>query len=190
MIDDAVAHFKSQVEAPAVLFEHVDDAQRLDIVRKSVRSQTVQNPLARVPERRVPQIVPQSDRFRQVFIESEGTGDGARDLRNVDGVRHAGAEMVAFRRKEDLRLIFQTQERLAVNNAVAVALKGGTHIAFLFRALPAFRIFRFAGEFGQKLLFDGISPFFDGKICHLRPLLCRKRRNGAPPKGAPQHFLL
>ena len=73
----------------------------------------------------MPEIVPERDRLGQIFVEREAARNGARDLRNVDGVREPRAEMVAFGRKKDLRLVFQAQKGLGINEAVAVALEVG-----------------------------------------------------------------
>ena len=110
MVEDAVAHLEREVEPPPVLFQHVDDAQRLHVVRKSFGRKTAQHPLARMAERRVAQIVPQGDRLGKIFVERQRTGYAPRDLRYVDRMRHAGSEMISFGRKKDLRLVFQPQK--------------------------------------------------------------------------------
>ncbi len=65
----------------------------------------------------------QRQRLDQIHIQVERRGDGARDLRHLDGVRQARAEVVGVAAREDLRLVLQPPEGAGVNDAVAVALK-------------------------------------------------------------------
>ena len=51
------------------------------------------------------------------------SGDGARDLRDFDGVGEAVAEMIGIAAGEDLGLGFQAAEGAGVDDAVAVALE-------------------------------------------------------------------
>jgi hypothetical protein len=75
------------------------------------------------PERRMPEIVPEADRLREVLVEPQRARHGAGDLRGLQRVREARAVVVALRRDEDLRLVLEPPERLAVHHAVAVALE-------------------------------------------------------------------
>ena len=79
-----------------------------------VRAEFVQGLLARMAERRVPQIMRQTDGLGQVFIEPQCPGDGAGDLRNFQRMGQPGAVQIAFRRKEHLCLLLEPTERLAV----------------------------------------------------------------------------
>ena len=76
-----------------------------------------------VPERRMPDVVRQRQRLRQIFIETQHTGNGARDLRHLNGMRQPVAEMVGEAGREYLGLIFQAAERAGMDHAVAIALK-------------------------------------------------------------------
>ena len=62
-------------------------------------------------------------RLRQIFIQTQHSGNGARDLRHLNGMRQAVPEMIGDARREDLRLVFQAAERAGMNHAVPVALK-------------------------------------------------------------------
>ncbi len=97
MVEDAVAHLEGEVQPAAVLFQHVDDAQRLLVVRKPVRREAGEHPLARMTEGCMPEVVPERNRLREVLVEGEAARDRTRDLRDVDRVRHARAEMIPFR---------------------------------------------------------------------------------------------
>ena len=59
------------------------------------------NSSPKVTKRGVAEVMGERDGFREVFIEAEGAGDGARDLCHFNGVRKAGGEVVAHRGDED-----------------------------------------------------------------------------------------
>ena len=65
----------------------------------------------------------QRQRFHQVNIEIERSRDGAGDLRDLDGVRQAGAKVVGVAAGEDLGLVLQPAESPGMDDAVTVALK-------------------------------------------------------------------
>ncbi len=121
----------------AVVLEHVDDAQALLVVTEAARHQRVEHAFAGVPERRVPEVVPERDRFGELLVQAQHLGDGARDLRDLERVRQAGAVVIAGRRKEHLRLVLQPAERLAVDDAVAVVLERRAHVVFRLDAQPS-----------------------------------------------------
>ncbi len=83
----------------------------------------VEHLLADVPERRVPEVVAEADRLDEVLVEAQRAGDRARDRRHLERVRQPCPVVVAARRDEHLCLVRQAPERLAVDDAVAVALK-------------------------------------------------------------------
>ena len=140
VLGDAVAHFPGEVQAAAVVLEDVDDAQALLVVVEAAGHQAVDDPLAGVAERRVAEIVAERDRFGQLFVQPQHLGDGPRDLRDLERVRQPGAVVIAGRREEDLGLVLQPAERLAVDDAIAIALKRRPHIVFRLRPQPAARI--------------------------------------------------
>ena len=107
----------------AVVLEHVDDAQALLVVVEAAGNQIVEDALAGVAERRVAEIVAERDRFGQLLVQPQHLGDAARDLRHLERVRQPRPVVIAGRRKEHLRLVLQAAERLAVDDAIAIALK-------------------------------------------------------------------
>src|SRR3954463_766483 len=74
-------------------------------------------------ERRVSEIVAERNGFGELLVEAQHLGDAARDLRDLEGVRQPGPIVVAGRREEDLRLVLEPPERLAVDDPIAVALE-------------------------------------------------------------------
>ena len=53
---------------------------------KTARNQLGQCPLAGVAKGRMPQIVTHGNRLGERLVEAQGTRDGARDLRHLQGV--------------------------------------------------------------------------------------------------------
>ena len=127
VVEDAVAHLVREVEAAAVALEHVDDAQRVLVVAEAaleaLAQRGVERRLAGVPEGRVAEIVAQADGLGQVLVEAQRAGDGARDPDGLERVREPRAVVIALGRHEDLRLVLEPPERLAVGDAVAIALE-------------------------------------------------------------------
>jgi hypothetical protein len=71
----------------------------------------------------VPEVVPEPDRLGEVLVQAQRAGHRPRDLRHLDRVRQARAEVVALGGDEDLRLVLEAAERLGVHDPVAVALQ-------------------------------------------------------------------
>ena len=125
--------------AGVALLEVLDDAQRVQVVveAQAVALQAVvQRALAGVAERRVADVVDQRERLRQVVVQAERGGDLAGDLRDLDGVGQAAAEVVGGAAGKDLRLARQAAKGAGLHDAVAVALEGGAAVA---RAAPGRR---------------------------------------------------
>ena len=78
-----------------------------------------------MPEGRVAEIVAKRDRFRQIVVQPQGASERARDLRHLDRVGEAGAEMVALVVDEHLRLVGKTAKGGRMDDAVAVPLEVG-----------------------------------------------------------------
>ena len=137
---DAVAHRRREVE----VLEHVDHAQGVLVVAEAAAEalapRAVEDVLADVPERRVAEVVPQPDRLREVLVEPQRPGHRARDLRRLQRVGEPRAVVVALRRHEDLGLVLEPPERLAVDDPVAVALERRAQRALLLRPRALGRI--------------------------------------------------
>ena len=104
---------------------------------EAARMQLVELVLADVAERRVAQIVAKGNRLCQVLVQVERPRDGARDLRDLEGMRQPSDVVVAGRRNEHLCLVLQASERLGVDDAVAVPLELGPKMGGLLRRLAA-----------------------------------------------------
>ena len=69
------------------------------------------------------EVVAEADRLGEVLVERQRAGHGAGDLRDLERVRQAGAEVVALGRDEHLGLVLQAPEGLAVHDPIAIALQ-------------------------------------------------------------------
>jgi hypothetical protein len=92
-----------------------------------------------MPERRVPKIMTHRNGFRQILIEAQTPRYRPGNLRYLQRMRQPRPIMVTLGRQKHLRLVLKTPERFAVNNAVAVALKHGSHWARRQKAVASFR---------------------------------------------------
>ena len=68
------------------------------------------------------QVVSERNGFGEVFVEVERARDGASNLADFEGVGESGNIVVAEWGDEDLGLVLEAAECLAVEDAVAVAL--------------------------------------------------------------------
>ncbi len=76
-------------------------------------------------ERRVAEVVAETDRLGEILVQAQRTGSGARDLRDLERMGQARPVVVAGRRDEHLRLVLEPPERLRMDDPVTVALKRG-----------------------------------------------------------------
>ena len=159
---DAHADFIAQVQAHAVLFQHVHHPQTLLIMSEWRSHALGKRRFSGVTEGGMTQIMAHGDCFRQVFIQAQRPGDGARDAGDFKGMGHAGAVMIALRLQKHLSLVHQTAESLAVDNAVNIPLIAGTHVLlpglFVPGAAPAF--VRKGSQRVQPLVLQMLQFFF------------------------------
>src|SRR2546430_16369431 len=86
------------------------------------------------------QIVTKPDRLGENFIETKRLGDGATDLRDFQNVCEPRAVVITFRGQENLRLVLEAAKRLAVNDAIAIALIRRPKVVFRFVVIAAARV--------------------------------------------------
>jgi hypothetical protein len=128
MFENAFTGLESQIQARkggVPLFQYIHHAQRLQVVLESTERPhaIIQRVLARVPKRRVTQIVRQANGFDQRFVELERPSDRARDLRDLDTVRETRAVEIPFMIDENLGLVDQPPKRIRMNDAIAISLE-------------------------------------------------------------------
>src|SRR5205085_10854752 len=104
--------------------------EALLVMAEAAGDERVEDALAGVAEWRVAEVVTQRNGLGQLFVQPQHLRNRARDLRDLQRVRQARPIVVAGGRKEDLRLVFQPAERLAVNDAIAIVLIRRPYIVF------------------------------------------------------------
>ncbi len=137
VVHDPVADLPGEVQPAAAVLEHLDDAEGLLGVLEPAAERLRQDTLADVAERRVAEVVAERDRLGQVLVQPERASERPGDLSDLERVRETHPVVVADRREEDLRLVLEPSERLAVNDAVTVALEVGAERDRAPRAAPA-----------------------------------------------------
>jgi hypothetical protein len=109
----------------------------------------VQRNFARVSKGRMPDVVYQRESLDQIGIQIEARCDGARDLRNLDGVRQSRAKVVGDTMSENLRLILEAAKGAGVNDAVAIALERGAIWMLGLGVASSARVLNPDGIFGE-----------------------------------------
>jgi hypothetical protein len=116
VVEDPVANLLSQVQAPAVALEDVDDAERVLVMPETAAEVTaelfVERILAGVAEGRVPEVVAEPDCLDEILVQPERAGDSARDPGRLERVGQARAEVVLGRIDPDLGLVAEPAKRL------------------------------------------------------------------------------
>src|SRR6266850_409591 len=162
MLDDALANFKSEIQTWKIeiaLFELLNDAQRVQIVieKTAVHAhQLVELSLAGMAERRMADVVNESESFGELVVQAQRGGNGARDLRNFKRVRQPVAEVVGIACGENLRLRFEAPEGSRVDDAIAIARVNAAVGMLRLRVAPPTGIFPAHGPGGRsRNSFDG-----------------------------------
>jgi hypothetical protein len=158
VIANPVTHLHCQIQPDSVFLDYLDHPNTLLGVAKSETS--VQDSLAVVPERRVPQVVTQRDCFGQVLVESQSPSDCSGNLCHLEGVSEPRPVMVGLREQKHLCLVFEPPERTRVDNPVAVTLEVRANVAGRLGKIPLPEIAAFAGVFREHgtLVFDCAFP--------------------------------
>ena len=86
-----------QIQSLSVLLQKIDDAQRLLIVSERMPHHLTERNLSGMAKRRMTQVMSESDRLGQILIETQCTGNGSRNTRNLQRVRHTGTVVIALR---------------------------------------------------------------------------------------------
>src|SRR5207249_9050143 len=103
-------------------------------------------------------------------VQAHDLANGSRSLRHLERVRESRPIMVARRRKEDLGLVLQAAERLAVDDSIAVALKCRADVVCRLGPEPAARLGAFRRLGRQNLAFARLELLANrgqrGCCCH------------------------
>src|SRR5208282_4949461 len=129
MLDDAFTNLEGQIESAesgVAQFEVLDDTQRVQVVveeRAVLAHGDVQRLFASVSEWRMADVMHQGERLDQINVQTQLSGDGSRDLRDLDGVGQAIAKVVRVAAGEDLSFSLEAAESSGMDYAIAVTLK-------------------------------------------------------------------
>ena len=167
VLEDALAHVVRQVEPRLVvaLLEPVHDPHRLVVVLEApgfgmaLAQQAVEDVLPRVAEGRVPEVVADRHRLRQVLVQAQRPGHAPGDLRDLERVREPCPEVVALVGNEHLGLVLEAAERPGMDDPVPVAGVVRAGIAGRGRHGPARALGPGAlrGEHGEALLLEPLE---------------------------------
>ena len=134
VVENPVPHLPGQIQSFSVLFQDLHHTDALPEMSKSQRTDFIQNPLPRVTEGCVSEVMPECDGIAQIVIEPERLRDCPGKLRDLQRMGQTSTVMVAHRRDKDLRLMCQSAKRLAVQNPVTISLVDASDVAL--RLLP------------------------------------------------------
>ena len=137
VLDQPLAHFIGEVKPGEVRissFELLNHAHRLALmVEPAAPFHTfVEDAFARVAEGGMPQIMSQTDALNEILVGAEGARHRPPDLGDLDGMRKSRAVVVPFVVDEDLGLVGEAAEGGRMDDAIAIALKGGAVGRLLF----------------------------------------------------------
>ena len=100
------------------------------------------------------EVVRKRDGLDQVAVQSQRTGNVARDGGDFNRMRQAGAQVVAGAVQKDLRLVFEPAEGPGMDDPVAVALVMRAPCRWRFAVLAAARVPAELGLGRQNLPLD------------------------------------
>ena len=121
---DPIPDLIREVQPASVSLQHIDDTQTLLVMPKTWKARCKRS-LASMAKWGVTEIVPERDRFDEIFVELKGAGDRAGYLHDFQRVRETGSIVIRGRRNEDLRLVHQAAETLGVEDTITVPREGG-----------------------------------------------------------------
>lgn len=124
---ERLSHLERQIQAGEVRiaffeFVHAAKAKKIVVEPAMIAEAFIQCRFARVPERRMADVVGQGDDLGEVFIQSQSASDCSCDLRDLECVRETRAMVIIDGGDENLRLARHAAKRGAVHDAFAVTL--------------------------------------------------------------------
>ena len=177
VLENPLPAFEGEVEAVEtgiLLLQPVHHPQRLDVVLEAtpLGHAVVEGLLPGVAEGGVPKIVGQGDGLGEILVEPHGTGDGAADLRHLEGVGETGAVEIPLVVDEDLGLVLEAAEGGAVDHPVTIALVLAPAAGRRLRPAPATTGGIAGGVGGGSAIGDGHGL----PVAGLTPPRCRTTR--------------
>ena len=110
------------------MFEILEHADGLCVMNKragmAFLKQFPKNVFPGVAERRMPDIMADSNRFNQIFIEPQATANRAGNAGDHLYVKRTARDMIVFNLEKDLSLIHVTRIGMRMNDPVGIMRKG------------------------------------------------------------------
>ena len=172
VIHDAVPDLPGQVQPLPVLLQNLDNPHALPVMGKSSRRKLIQDPLPRMAEGRVSDVMSQGNGLGQGLVQPEAPGNGSGNLCHLQRVGKPGPVMVPFRGQKNLRLVLHPPKCLAVQDSVPVPLVYGAHVAGLLLPVTAARVHTECRIGTQILLLPLFFPLSDVHSDSLRVKKC------------------
>jgi len=164
--EDAVKGLQAEIPAPALAFELIEKADRLDIVLKGWEAMFVtesgQEIFAIVTKRGVADVMAQGDGLNEILVEMEETADGSCNTRDQLNMQNPMGDVVIGDQAEDLGFVYIAGVCLGVENAVGVQGVGLPVTSFCL-LLSSSGLNAQAGNRRKTLLFVAIELVMDGK---------------------------
>ena len=156
-----------------------DDAQGLGVALEPADrgGRRIQGALAVMPEGRMPEVVGQTRGVHDVRVGPQFLAELTADLRDLEGVREAGAHEVVRDRTQHLRLFAEATQRRGVEDARAVALKLGALGGLVVLGHPALGI---GGRVRAARVATINTGDRQGKLIHGAMLLGKRLRRTSP----------
>ena len=142
VLDEPFERFPGQVETVEgriAALQRRHHPQRLRVVIETAEGAQalVKRPLASVAERRMAEIVRQSQRLGQILVKVKRAGERACHLRHFERVGQARPVVIALVEHEDLRLVLEAAKGRRMDDAVAIAAERVAVFAGGLRVKPA-----------------------------------------------------
>ena len=148
MVQNPISDFEGKVHPSSMSrrFQYIHHPQALNIMLEPAGMLFIQKAFPVVSERSMPEVMAHCDRFRQVLIQSQRSGDGPGDLGNLQRMSQPGTKVVAFRCQKYLGFMHKPSEGLRMDDPVPVPLIVCPHIAFWFVILSPLRLCGLGGK--------------------------------------------
>jgi len=141
-----VQHFKGEVEPFALFFDGGENTNTVGRVSESLVEFSLDDTFPCMAKGGMSNIVAKGNGFGEVFIETEGTGNGSGDLGDFKGMSESCAKGVAGGGKKDLCFVLEAAECLAVDDTISISHEFGTEFIGLLGVFSSFGLRTFGGS--------------------------------------------
>ena len=138
VLEDSLTGLVAQVQTAIFdlpLLEEIHHPEALPVVIESARRREHlgQDALPGMAKGRMSQVMGQADGLRQILVESQHPGNGARNLRPFEGMGQTVSIVIALVMDKYLGLVLEAPKSPGVNHSVSITLKSRAKRMLLFR---------------------------------------------------------